>query len=239
VECWGVALDGVNDPLGSAAHVAFAEELSSSMRHATRNKLAIIRNAATYIRRRVGSTEAWNADPRIDMFYRMLESELEDANDLLEPRELLAHVFVRDVRSVDAAACVRTAIESAHIPAGLDVRRSTEAGTVTVDARELALAVRCLVQNAGETGTSIAVSSRADGSAYVIEVSDGGPRVALSVIEQMTQPFFTTKPGHVGLGLNIAKRIAYRYGGELKLQPSEPRGLVASLRVPLAPAEGP
>jgi len=77
------SLDVLNDHLGSAAHVAFAEELSSSMRHATRNKLAIIRNAATYIRRRVGATEAWKADPRIDMFYRMLESELEDANDLL------------------------------------------------------------------------------------------------------------------------------------------------------------
>jgi signal transduction histidine kinase len=239
VERWGVALDVLDDPLGSAAHVAFAEELSSSMRHATRNKLAIIRNAATYIRRRVGSTEAWNADPRIDMFYRMLESELEDANDLLEPRELLTHVFVRDVKKVDAAGCVRIAVESARFPASIEVRTAAEEGTVNADARELGLAIRCLVQNACETGSPVDVAGRAVDGAYVVQVVDGGPRCPLSVLEQMAQPFFTTKPGHVGLGLNIARRIAHRYGGEVTLRPGEPGGVAATLRVPLARPEDP
>jgi signal transduction histidine kinase len=239
VDGWGVALDVLNDPLGSAAHVAFAEELSSSMRHATRNKLAIIRNAATYIRRRVGATEAWKADPRIDMFYRMLESELEDANDLLEPRELMTHVFVRDVKKVDAGACVRTAVESARYPASVSVQSAAEEGAVNADPRELALAIRCLVQNACETGTPVDVSGRVQEGAYVVQVVDAGPRCPLSVLEQMAQPFFTTKPGHVGLGLNVARRIAHRYGGEVALRPGEPGGVAATLRVPLAPKEEP
>lgn len=204
------------------------------MRHATRNKLAIIRNAATYIRRKVGASDAWTADPRIDMFYQMLESELEDANDLLEPRELLTHVFVREIAPSSAAACVQTAIDSAHLPPRVSVRSEAAAGTVNVDARELALAVRCLLVNAGEAGASVHVVGRVHDTSYLLEVSDSGRGPAHGAsIDKMTEPFFTTKPGHVGLGLNVAKRIAHRYGGKLTLATRDEGGLLAAILVPL------
>ncbi len=228
-----------NDPLASAAQVAFAEELSSSMRHATRNKLAVIRNAVTYIHRRLGPTEQWSADPRIEMFYKMLESELEDASDLLEPRGLMTHVFVRDVRAVDAVPCVRMAVDTALVPTGTTIRTEIDPGTVNVDARELALALRCLVENAADVGSPIVVRGRSSDSAYLAQVADSGGAAVPCDFEQMIQPFFTTKDGHVGLGLNVARRIAYRYVGDLTLERGERGGVVASVRVPLAGEEEP
>jgi signal transduction histidine kinase len=43
-------------------------------------------------------------------------------------------------------------------------------------------------------------------------------------------PLTSTKPGHVGLGLNIARRIARRYGGDVYVVPTA-RGATLSLAV--------
>jgi hypothetical protein len=39
-------------------------------------------------------------------------------------------------------------------------------------------------------------------------------------------PFFSTKPGHLGLGLNIVRRIVGRWGGTFDLAPGEPKGVI-------------
>ena len=51
----------------------------------------------------------------------------------------------------------------------------------------------------------------------------------------MFEPFFSTKPGRLGLGLNIARRIAGRWGGTVDLLPGQSRGVVSTLSLPLVP----
>jgi signal transduction histidine kinase len=68
-------------------------------------------------------------------------------------------------------------------------------------------------------------------------VIDEGGGLAPDVQDRMLEPFFTTKPGHQGLGLSIARRIASRWGGTLEVA-SVPGGVQATLRLPAAAATG-
>jgi signal transduction histidine kinase len=226
----------VGDPLGGVGHVAFAEEISSTMRHAARNKLAVIRNAVTYIRRRMGQTEAWTKDPRIEMFCKLAESELEGTADVLAPHELLAHLFVRRVSRVDAEVCLQTAVASARVlqpMANVEVAL-VRPGVLMADGHEVSLAIRCLIENAVEArpGSTVHLRGDADGARYAFEVADAGPGVLAESLERICEPFFTTKAGHMGLGLNVARRVARRYGGELGLRRAEEGGLAATLWFP-------
>ncbi len=225
------------DELAGVERVAFVEEVSSLMRHAMRNKLAIVSNAATYMRRRLGETEAWRSDAKIGVFYGMLQSELGDADDLLEPHQVLTHLFSRNVERVDAAACVRLAVESARLPDEFAQRLRVDAtpGDVTADRLELALAIRHLLHNAVEALAEpkpIEISGHAVGGRYEIAVSDEGPGVAEGRYDAICEPFFTTKRGHVGVGLCVARRVARRFGGELGVGPSSSSGLRAVLGIP-------
>jgi signal transduction histidine kinase len=210
------------------------------MRHAVRNKLAAARNAATYIQRRLSKTEAWQSDPRIQTFYGFIETELDAAAELLDPKDALAHLFTRHAERVPASRCIREAVEHARV--GADAARAVRVevpddAEVIVDPRELALAVRCLVENAFDaTGGKGPVSVRGSREAdrFVIEVADDGPGIEESRREDAMRPFFTTKPGHAGLGLAIARRIARRYDGGLALGTSPSGGLVARLELPTA-----
>jgi signal transduction histidine kinase len=210
------------------------------MRHAVRNKLATARNAATYIHRRLSKTEAWQSDPRIQTFHGFIETELDAAGELLDPKESLAHLFKRHAERVPASRCVREAVE--HTRVGADATRAvhvdaTDDAEVIVDPRELALAVRCIVENALEaTGGKgpVSVRARRDGERVVVEIADEGPGIAESKREEAMRAFFTTKPGHAGVGLAIARRIAQRCDGALALGTSPSGGLVARIDLPAA-----
>jgi signal transduction histidine kinase len=228
------------DPLEGVERVAFAEEVSSAMRHAVRNKLAAARNAATYIQRRLSKTEAWQSDPRIQTFHGLIESELDAAGGLLDPKDALAHVFTRHAERVPVSRCTREAV--AHARAGGDATdavrvEGTDDAEVIADPRELALAVRCLVENALEaTDAKGPVSVRGIRTAdrFAIEVADEGPGIEQSLREDAIRAFVTTKPGHAGVGLAIAHRIARRYDGALALGTSPSGGLVARIELPIA-----
>ena len=51
----------------------------------------------------------------------------------------------------------------------------------------------------------------------MIGVEDNGPGVAPEIAERLFEPFETTKPRGMGLGLPLAKEIATRHGGALTL----------------------
>jgi len=138
------------DSLGAAELAAVAEEVASVLRHDLRNKLAAIRNASFYIRRRLAKTETWSADPRLEELSGVIQREANAANELLDERLGLGHLFARAVARTDARECVRQAIASARIQQGPALRVDLEAGTGEVDAdsTELALAIRCLLENA-------------------------------------------------------------------------------------------
>ncbi len=76
----------------------------------------------------------------------------------------------------------------------------------------------------------------------VVEVRDDGPGIPPEVQGRIWEPFFTTKPigEGTGLGLEIARRVVQRHGGELSLEsaPGDTRFIV---RLPIAadPMGGP
>jgi signal transduction histidine kinase len=83
-----------------------------------------------------------------------------------------------------------------------------------------------LIENAidavGDSGR-IEVTVRRELDRVVVRVIDDGPGMAPDVISRVFDPFFTTKaPGEgMGLGLEIARQLLRRYGGEIAAD-SEP-----------------
>ena len=70
------------------------------------------------------------------------------------------------------------------------------------------------MSRSGDSVRKIRLRSQLDGDGTVlIKVADFGPRLDPKVAERMFQPFFTTKPGGMGMGLAICKTIIQQHGG--------------------------
>ena len=79
----------------------------------------------------------------------------------------------------------------------------------------------------------LVVRTLADGAGYVaVEVADTGSGVSDEVAEQLFRPFFTTKPGGMGVGLSISKRIVESHGGTLSAHRNDSGGATFRFSLP-------
>jgi PAS domain S-box-containing protein len=83
------------------------------------------------------------------------------------------------------------------------------------------------------------ISTAADLSNDVsIAVEDSGPGLPTQDIERIFDPFYTTKPGGLGMGLSICRSIVEAHGGRLLAVPNMPRGAKFQFTVPARPRSG-
>ena len=122
---------------------------------------------------------------------------------------------------------------------GITCRASVEPDDTVLkaDPQLLEQAVINLLRNATDAvrdvrPARIDVSCRMHEGIVSIEIADNGCGVAEANRDQVFVPFFTTKAGGSGIGLNLARQIALAHGGQLAFRANEPRGSVFTLTLP-------
>jgi C4-dicarboxylate-specific signal transduction histidine kinase len=70
------------------------------------------------------------------------------------------------------------------------------------------------------------------GSGVLVAVMDTGIGLDPAVVERVFQPFFTTKPDGLGMGLPICRSIVEAHGGRLWVSPRVPHGADVRFTVP-------
>lgn len=63
-----------------------------------------------------------------------------------------------------------------------------------------------------------------------LQIHDTGTGIPPELIDKVTQPYFTTKSGGTGLGLNIVQKIMDSHYGHLEIQSTEGMGTTVTLR---------
>jgi len=93
-----------------------------------------------------------------------------------------------------------------------------------------------LLQNAVEAidgRGSVRVTTRAAESFVEVEVADEGPGIPAESVEDVFEPFYTTKAQGTGLGLSVSRDIARVHRGTLEAVAS-PEGAVFRFRLPVS-----
>jgi signal transduction histidine kinase len=78
----------------------------------------------------------------------------------------------------------------------------------------------------------LAILSANDDSGVRVEVRDCGPGVDPDGVERIFEPFYTTKPDGIGMGLWICRSIIEAHGGRLWVTPNPPRGAAFQFSLP-------
>jgi signal transduction histidine kinase len=116
---------------------------------------------------------------------------------------------------------------------------------ITGDSAQLQSMFDHLIRNAHEAmpGGSgrLTFSTILDGRNWlVIEVSDSGCGMSPEILKRASEPFFTTKSGHDGVGLTIAQAIWRRHRGAVSIESTPGQGTTIRLAVgPLGGADHP
>ena len=74
-----------------------------------------------------------------------------------------------------------------------------------------------------------------DESNVLVEVQDSGPGIAAEKLESIFDPFITSKPEGLGMGLSICRSIIERHGGTISAANNPDRGATFSITLPVIP----
>jgi signal transduction histidine kinase len=212
------------------------EEATSVLRHDLRNRLAAIRNATFYLQRRVqkGAEALWTSDARMAQMFELIEKEIGAAEI-----RMASPLSAPAPQSVDLGALVKGLAAALAGDSGVGLRLGDVSPMrVRVDPAEAELAVWLLIENGLQAGAVTVSGAVHDGHARV-EVIDDGPGLSAEATTHALDPFFTTRPGRFGVGLNIARRIAGRARGALEVKAVEPNGVRAVFSLPVEPGPEP
>jgi PAS domain S-box-containing protein len=79
----------------------------------------------------------------------------------------------------------------------------------------------------------VSISTRAGAERAEVIITDRGHGIRPGQEKLLFQPFFTTKPQGLGLGLSICSTIVTAHGGELRITNNPDGGATATLRLPM------
>lgn len=89
-------------------------------------------------------------------------------------------------------------------------------------------------------GGHISISTHIDSDkhAILIKVADNGIGLPVGNVDHLFEPFFTSKPTGLGMGLSISRTIAQAHSGSIWAQPNPQHGATFYFSLPAQPAMG-
>ncbi len=114
-------------------------------------------------------------------------------------------------------------------------------GELFIDKELMAKALIYILENsmealaitpAGKKGKIIKVALSGDKENIGVSISDPGEGIPHKNLDQIFEPFFSTRPERVGLGLTFAKRVVEEQGGCIQVKSRLKRGTTITLSFP-------
>jgi signal transduction histidine kinase len=91
--------------------------------------------------------------------------------------------------------------------------------------------VRNAVSAASVGGGRLTVRTRASDTVVEVTIEDDGPGLPPGHPGEI-RPFFSTRPGGLGLGLALARKLVRLHGGTLELRARAPAGVAVRISLP-------
>jgi two-component system sensor histidine kinase TtrS len=176
-----------------------------------------------------------------------IAAQAERAGEIIRQLRGLARKDQPERRSTDINALVREVavlFEPEARRAGVSVRMDLQdrLPEVPVQPIQIEQVILNLARNAieamldtpeGKRSLTIATGLEPTGTALEVSVRDTGPGLDETLIREIFNPFVTTKPRGIGLGLSISLRIIEAHAGNLEVKSPPGRGAVFRFTLPL------
>jgi signal transduction histidine kinase/HD-like signal output (HDOD) protein len=238
------ALAEAQDHLLRQESMARLGEMAAGAAHEMNNPLAVIsgRSQLLSLTLRAGSKEHKAAQTIFKEAHRL--------SDLITCLHMFAEPPKPDRRKTDLGKVLDGVIRKVHAGAervddsvSVTLQVKEPMGLLNVDGAMIERAVRELVLNSLQARpkqlVQVVAQLQPGGRAVVIRVSDDGEGMDEHTLAHAFDPFFSAKSAgrRVGMGLARAQQLIAAHGGDLELRSTRAVGTVATITLPLDPAD--
>ncbi len=239
-------LQDVQAQLLQATKLTAIEQLATGIAHEIHNPLTIISGKAQVL---LLQKERTSMDDRVEEVLKTIVKQTKRAADITRkllmfsqgsgsPKEMLRlDQVLEDTLSL---VSYQTSLEGIEITQKIGVPLPSFYANVH-EMREVFLnLILNAVQSVGSQGKIFCeINGRPQDQLIEISISDTGSGIPADVLQKVFNPFFTTRPDAVGLGLFVTKQIVHRYGGSIRAQSRPDEGTLFVIQLPYMEIPGP
>jgi nitrogen fixation/metabolism regulation signal transduction histidine kinase len=239
-----VVFDDITTLLQAQRDAAWGE-VARRLAHEIKNPLTPIQLSAERLRRRYLPTDL--GDPELfDRATHTIIQQVEAMKEMVNAFSEYARTPDMDMSRFDLNELIREVTElyrHREIPLSLTLDLDASLPPVEADAGRMRQVLHNLVRNAleamehqPEERLEIATRYLCANEATLVEitVADNGPGFAQEIVDQIFDPYVTSKPNGTGLGLAIVKKLVEEHGGQIRAQNGEQGGAMISILLPVS-----
>lgn len=212
-------------------------QLTAGLAHELRNPLGTMKASAEILLQRIDPSEEI---PREMAGY--IASEVDRTNSLITRFLDFARPVQLRMAPVDVNALLDRTVEylsrqTPGSPPPLHKNYDPALPLISADAELLERVFFNLLQNALQASpedATVTIKTRHAAGVVEVAVLDRGAGIRPEDLEQIFNPFFTTKAGGVGLGLAICAKIVDEHGGSIRVESELGRGSTFLVTLPIS-----
>jgi len=230
----GVHIQRAEEAVRRSDRLAALGQLSAGLAHELRNPLGTIKASAEMLSRNVAAENEVARE-----MAGFIASEVDRANSLVTRFLQFARPLQLRLDNSDLAHMLDRAIAAVEREAsGIAIYRNyaPEIPPFPFDAELMERVFYNLVLNAAQAtapGGAVTVKMRAAAGTVEISVIDRGEGIDAKHLDSIFNPFFTTKPQGVGLGLAIVSKIVDEHGGKIAVESEPGKGSIFRVLLPM------
>jgi PAS domain S-box-containing protein len=227
------------------ARLSAVGQMAAALAHELNQPLAAAANFLNAARRLLGSGNPAKIDT-VPEVMREAAAEILRAGQIIRRARDFVRLGETERQPESIVAIIEESTALALIGVGTagvqaSFRFDPNAAEALVNRIEIQQVLVNLMRNAVDAMTEsvhrkLEVSTRLlDDKTIEIAIADSGPGLTEEVIRHLFEPFVSTKPDGMGLGLSICRSIVQAYGGRLQHEPNCAGGTIFRFTLPAVP----
>jgi PAS domain S-box-containing protein len=227
-----------------ASRLAALGQLTQRLVHEIRNPLSAMDINLQLLEERLGSR---SEDPEIGRYLEIISTETRRLNEVLRNAQVFSKPESPDLETIDLHQIIDQVvflIKEEAFRKKIEISESLQAkhSMVKADPDQMKQVFLNLFKNSIEAmseGGKFEVLSRNDGQGKIIgvELVDTGSGIPMANLQDVFDPYFTTKKKGTGLGLSVVHNIISQHGGSIDVTSWLGEGTIFSIILPLASVE--
>lgn len=199
-------------------------KLTSVLAHDIRNPLAVLQAIVTNMEMKDKDDKKYASEvKRLYVTIDRINEQITDTLNYLKDTELV-------LNTISLQTCINEAISIVKIPEEIRVKVSQNDEAINGDFHKLKMVFSNLIKNSidsiGDKSGEISIDISNDETDISVIIHDSGP--ALSDLNKIFEPLFTTKTTGTGLGLPSCKSIIELHGGTITAS-NDPKKFIITL----------
>jgi signal transduction histidine kinase len=225
-----------NEQLAHSEKVATLGRVAAQVAHEVRNPLAGLLLYSEHLKGKLDGKLANGDAQLIDKIINTINNLTATTEQILNyarpvtltPREVDLNAVVQDVVQL-----LGTEIVAHRIETNLELGISPVTGML--DEPSIRAATLNLVLNAVQamsTGGRLTIVTGSDGNKLLLRIEDTGSGMSADQVNQLFEPFNTTKSRGLGLGMPYAQKVINQHGGRITVNSKPGKGTQVAIELP-------